>query len=126
MDFKYVTVNIKIPLKVFPNSEYETLMDSLNITFSPCDELYPSNQSEINDEFKSIVEGLFPKVSEREVVTEEKPFVPLADIKYRRKLSLTTTFKRKSGSSHQHTAKNFASILEDTVSVPHQSPNSPE
>ena len=58
-EYKYAIANIQIPLKLFPNGEYETMMENLHITFTETDTLPESNETEISGEFQTIVQNMF-------------------------------------------------------------------
>ena len=58
-EYRYAIATIQIPLKVFPNEEYEMLMENLNITFTSTDTLPKSNETEIAEEFQAIIKSIF-------------------------------------------------------------------
>ena len=116
-EYRYAIATIQIPLKVFPNEEYEMLMENLNITFTSTDTLPKSNETEIAEEFQAIIKSIFEPPAKIDDTDINKLVVLETDIvpKYRRS-KLNTSFKRRYGKSRQYTAKaNMASIPLDTV-----------
>ena len=54
---KYAFANVKIPLEVLPNGNFELLKEHIQVEFSHCKELPP--KQELNMDFSSILNDLF-------------------------------------------------------------------
>jgi hypothetical protein len=54
---KYAYANVKIPLEVLPNGNFELLKEYIQVEFTHCNELPP--KQELNIDFSSILNDLF-------------------------------------------------------------------
>lgn len=125
---KYVMANIKIPIEIKENNECETLMDLLNVDFTPIDILPEvitdkKLQQEIKDKLYVFLSNIFlnnkeqdeKKVENEKKVEEQNNETSNAILMYinteelhKKKKPLNTTFKKKHQKScKKYTCKNY-------------------
>jgi hypothetical protein len=120
---KYAFANVKIPLEVLPNGNFEVLKEHIQVEFKQCKELPP--KQELNMDFSSILNDLFTQqkmnmnedneteIKIKNLVEEprqeprqepEKMIILSSEIKQNKNVNKNTSFKNRKN-SHNFTNK---------------------
>jgi hypothetical protein len=115
MEEQYVFANVKIPLKIKPDGQYEPLQELIQIEFSECNELPKKRLENVNimNELNLFLTPQKQPLTDEPIIKEElpkgddrpEPLIYEHELK-QSKSKKNTSFKySKTSSNHRYTAK---------------------
>ena len=107
----YILANIKIPMEINEDGNFETLPNHMTILFEKLHELPSPNENDYNNEYiKNTIKSLL--CIENGVQTEKRMTIMIHDLENRKKRNhkKTITFKNKPFSMHRFTSKNYSAF----------------